>query len=136
MRPLPDEAFRVEWTANKVPKVMRAGSSGTVSVTIKNLSQVPWLDPKSTGNEPPEAGAVRLAYRWVPASPGTPASYAPSRADLEAPLQPGQSATLSLLVTAPAVPGEYRLQFDLVQELVDWFERKDASRLLIPVHVQ
>jgi len=136
IRPLPDEAFRVQWDANTVPKLMKAGASRTVSVTFKNLSNVAWPDPKSTGNEPPRAGAVRLGYRWLPASAATAVTYSPSRADLEAPLQPGQSATLNLVVTAPPATGEYRLQFDLVQELVGWFEAKDAARLLIPVRVQ
>jgi hypothetical protein len=136
VRPLPDEAFRVEWTANTVPGVMKAGTSSNVSITFRNLSSVPWPDPRSSGYEPLGAGAVRLAYRWWPASSQSPIGWAPSRADLGQTLQPGQAVTLNLVVTAPSAPGKYRLQFDLLQELAVWFEAKGAPRLFIPVRVQ
>jgi hypothetical protein len=136
IRPLPDEAFRVEWIANTAPKIMKAGASSNVSVTIKNLSGVAWPDPRTSGSEPPAAGAVRLGYRWLSASSPSVVSEGPSRTDLDDALQPGHSVTLSLMVTAPSAPGEYRLQVDLVQELVTWFETKGAAPLLIPVRVQ
>lgn len=41
-------------------------------------------------------------------------------------LQPGASAVVDLEVFAPAVPGEYLLELDMVQELVMWFS--DAGR--------
>jgi hypothetical protein len=134
--PLPDEAFRVEWVANTVPKVMKAGATYSVSATFRNGSRVPWPDRASSGYQPPGAGAVRLAYRWWPGSSPSPEPWGPSRGDLGQPLQPGQSATVSVVVRAPAASGDYRLQFDLLQELVVWFESKNAARLLIPVRVQ
>ena len=64
-----------------------------------------------------------------------PSSY-DARADLRQPLRPGDSATLSIPVRAPKKPGEYQLQFDLVQELVSWFEEKGAPPLRVPVTVR
>jgi hypothetical protein len=131
---LPDQAFRVEWVGHDVPAFMKAGASRRVTVTFKNASTLPWPDPDSTSYEPPEAGAVRLAYRWWSASSPTPSAWG-SRADLQRLLQPGQTATLSLSVTAPAQPGSYRLQFDLVQEMATFFGDRGAAQLVVPVRI-
>jgi hypothetical protein len=77
-----------------------------------------------------------LSYRWLRADSDTPVSDYSDRADLSAPLDPGQWTTLLIAVTPPQAPGDYRLQFDLVQELVSWFEAKGAPRLIVPVHVE
>jgi hypothetical protein len=130
---LPDEAFRVEWVTNTMPPVVRAGSRTQVEVTVKNVGVAAWPDLRSTGDKPP--GAVRMGYRWLPETPASEPPYAPVRVNLPAPLPPGQSATLGVEVTAPPTPGAYRIQFDLVQEFITWFESMDATRLIIPVRV-
>ena len=135
VRPLPDQAFRVEWVGHDVPGAMKSGTTAQVTVTFKNISTLPWPDPDSSSYEPPVAGAVRLAYRWWPASSPTPLAWG-ARADLERLLQPGQTATLGLAVTAPAAPGEYRLQLDLVQEMAHFFGDKGANPLIVPVRVR
>jgi hypothetical protein len=134
VRPLPDQAFHVEWMRHDVPDVMKRGASVQVTVTFKNVSPLPWPDPDSSSYEPPVAGAVRLSYRWWPASSPTPSTWA-SRADLTRLLRPGQAATLTLPVTAPAAPGDYRLQIDLIQEMAYAFGDKGAERLMVPVRV-
>jgi hypothetical protein len=131
---LPDQGFRVEWVSNTFPKRVKAGSHTLVSVTLKNIGTAVWLDRASTGNQPPQAGAVRISYRWLP-SGRRPSAYAEPHVDLAGPLAPGRSATLGLSVAAPSAPGAYRLQFDLVQEFVAWFEGMDAPRLVVPVRV-
>ena len=131
---LPDEGFRVEWVSNTMPREVKAGSNPTVQVTFKNVGNAVWRDPASTGNQPAEAGAVRLTYRWLPAAQ-RPWAYTGHHVDLPSPLAPGQSATLSVSVAVPSAPGAYRLQFDLIQELVAWFEGMDAPRLVVPVRV-
>jgi hypothetical protein len=134
VRPLPDQAFRVEWLAHDVPGVMPAGASRRVTVTFKNVSPLPWPDPDATSHEPPEQGAVRLAYRWRSAASRIPPAWGP-RVDFERLLHPGETATLSLTVTAPAIAGDYQLQFDLVQEMATFFGDKGASPLVVPVRV-
>ena len=39
-------------------------------------------------------------------------------------------------MTAPAQPGRYFLEFDLVHEGVTWFEQKGSSTLRVPVRVR
>ena len=133
VQPLPDEGFRVEWVSNTVPGTVKAGSRTPVRITFKNVGAAVWLDPASTGNRPPDAGAVRIAYRWLP-SGRRPLGYE-GRVNLASPLPPGQSVTLDVSVSAPSEPGAYRLQFDLVQEFVAWFQGMDAPRLIVPVRV-
>jgi hypothetical protein len=135
VRPLPDQAFDVEWMRHDVPDVMRPGASVQVTVTFKNVSPLPWPDPDSSSYEPPAAGAVRLSYRWWPVSAPTPPTWA-GRADLTRLLQPGQAATLTLPVTAPGTPGDYRLQIDLIQEMAYSFGEKGARQLMVPVRVR
>ena len=136
VRPLPGEAYRVEWVGNTVPATMKPGASATVTVTIKNVSGTSWPGPNSSGSEPAIAGAVRLGHRWWSESSPIPISESASRADLERGLGPGESATLQVVVTAPTSPGEYELEFDLVQELVTWFGAKGAATSLVRVRVE
>jgi hypothetical protein len=42
---------------------------------------------------------------------------------------------MAIEVNAPAEPGDYKLQLDLLQELVSWFEPHGAQKLLVPVKV-
>ena len=132
---LPDTAYRLEWGTVTAPPSMLTGEKALVSVTVKNTSPNVWPDPKMAGGTPPGTGAVRLSYRWW--SPGSPiASTYETRVDLRAPVGPGESATMAILVTAPPKSGAYKLQFDLVQELVSWFEEKGAPTKIIPVQVK
>ena len=133
VRPLPDQAFRVEWLGHDVPGDMKAGTRTDVTVTFKNVSTLPWPDPDSTSYEPPQAGAVRLTYRWQHGSE-PPRDWA-GRADLRRLLKPGQAASLSIAVIAPRVPGYYLLTFDLVQEMAAFFGDKGATRLVVPVRI-
>jgi len=86
---------------------------------------------------PRGAHAVRLGYRWWGTDENEPvADYGASRVDLPDALSPGQSQTLRVNVLVPDQPGEYRLQFDLVHELVAWFEARGAPRMMVPVSVR
>ena len=133
-QPMPDGAFRVEWVANTMPPVMKPGARQQVKITVRNIGVAQWPDIKSTGSRP--QGAVRIGYRWLPvkAAP-VPPPYARVRSNLASPVATGQTAELTLEVLAPETPGPYRIQFDLVQEFVSWFETKGAARLIIPVRV-
>jgi hypothetical protein len=113
---------------------MAAGEVALARVEVANSSPTVWPDPRSA--DPRGVGwlAVRLSSRWWTAD-GPTSSYL-LRADLSAPLPPGGSATLRLPVRAPASPGDYRLQVDLVEEGVAWFEDRGAERLVIPVRVR
>jgi peptidoglycan/xylan/chitin deacetylase (PgdA/CDA1 family) len=54
------------------------------------------------------------------------------RTDLPGPFPPGHTATVPLLVAAPDVPGQYRLQVDLVHEHVRWFDAPVEATMTVP----
>lgn len=129
--------YSVIWEANTVPGVMAAGSTVPVSVTFRNTSESVWPDPRTANpTRPRGANAVRLGYRWWESEDGEPIADYQARADLPHALEPGRSQTLTMDVLVPDRPGEYRLQFDLVHELVAWFEGRGAPRLVVPVSVR
>ncbi len=145
--PLPDSAFRVEWqrvvwgkmgwpyghwVATGILEGLQPRERVLALVTLRNAGDHTW--PDAAAADPARSGiyAVRLAYRWRrPAGWG---SYE-ERADLREPLAAGQAATIWIPVIAPAEPGDYQLQFDLVQERIAWFADKGAARLLLPARV-
>jgi hypothetical protein len=134
--PLPDSAFRVEWSRLEVPPTITAGKTTAVKVTFRNTSPNTWPDPRQGNPSQPDGShAVRVSYRWWRRSAPVPVSNYDARIDLTAPLRPGQSTTLVFPVKAPSQPGDYSLQFDLVEELAAWFENKGAPKAMIPVKV-
>lgn len=130
-KPLPDASFRVEWTPVDVPTTMEPGELARIPVTFKNAGTDSW--PASGDSR---ELVVRLSHRWWRGSDGELASDYSGRVDMLAPLVPGQSATLVDAVRAPLEPGDYLLQFDLVQEGVAWFADRGAARKLVLVKIQ
>lgn len=49
--------------------------------------------------------------------------------------RPGDTASFDFTVPAPAAPGSYRLELDLVAEYVAWFETNGATTVTIPITV-
>jgi hypothetical protein len=134
--PLPASGYRVRWEPNTVPATMARGSSADARIAFTNIGDVVW--PDVLAGDPATHGggyAVRLAYDWTAAS-APPSDMPGRRADLPHPVHPGETMTLLVPLEAPAQPGEYRLTFGLVQELVAWFGAKGAPMLVVPVTVR
>lgn len=138
MQPLPDTAFSVEWGLPGVPSAVPAGGTFAVGVRVKNTGDQVWMDPRNSDATTYAAGAVRLSYRWWKAgnSSALYADYTAARGELLGPVMPGKATLVAIEVTAPTEPGDYRLQLDLLQELVSWFEPKGAAKLFVPVKVR
>lgn len=132
---LPDSAFAVRWGKVDLPSSLPAGKVVPVSVSFTNQGETAWPDADTVDASRPGAYAVRLSYRWLGAE-GPPVADYKDRIDLSQPLSPGETATLVVEVEVPVKSGSYRLQFDLVQELIAWFEAKGAPTLIIPVKVE
>jgi hypothetical protein len=131
---MPYTGHRVEWGTPGVACQMKAGAKHPVSVIVRNVGDQFWHSFPATASG---RGAIRLGARWwAPNDTKAPAiDYTPARGDLATNLGPGQSATLTVEVTAPPTPGSYLLQLDLVEELVVWFENTGATPLKVPVTV-
>ena len=134
--PLPDGAWQVRWDGHNVPAEMQAGSRAVVRISFTNTGTEVWPDPLSGDPEKRDGGhAVRLGHQWIDAST-SPTQKPTSRADLARPVRPGETITMLVNVTAPAQPGDYTLSFELVQELVMWFDAKGGAKLDVPVKVR
>ena len=134
--PLPASGYRVRWDSHTVPATMSRGSSADARVAFTNLGDVVW--PDVLAGDPATHGggfAVRLAYDWTAAS-APPSDIPGRRADLPHPVHPGETMTLLVPLQAPDQPGEYRVTFTLVQELVAWFNAKGAATLVVPVTIK
>jgi hypothetical protein len=134
--PLPNSGFAVRWEPHSVAPAMARGSAADARIAFTNLGDVTWPDVVA-GDPAAHSGgyAVRLAYEWIPAS-APPGTKPRRRADLPHAVRAGETMTLLVPIDAPNEPGEYRLTFELVQELVVWFESKGAATLVVPVTVR
>jgi SAM-dependent methyltransferase len=98
-----------------------AGATRSIRARVRNTGAGVW---------PGREGAQRifLGNHWL--SPdGALLQLDDGRAPLERDVAPGEEIELDLRVTAPAAPGEYLLELDLVQEGISWFaQRRKLSR--------
>lgn len=83
-----------------------------IRVMVTNLSDVAW--------HATEAHPINVGNHWLDRN-GVMVAYDDGRTRIPALLAPGARALVEIVVTAPTAHGEYRLQFDVVQEGVAWF---------------
>ena len=100
---------------------LAAGGDATVRARVRNAGVAPW--PALIGGRP-----VHLGNHWL-SRDGELLQLDDGRAPLPHDVAPGEEVELELPVTAPAEPGDYVLELDLVQEGVAWFaQRRRLSR--------
>jgi hypothetical protein len=113
-RTVADSAYgaRIEFVrpVTRVP----AGIVREQEVLVENLGDDHW--PWGADAEPP----IRLAYRWRSAATDEVLGEGPRTPFTETVL-PGARSLVKLVVVAPAEPGRYVLEADVVHEHVRWF---------------
>jgi hypothetical protein len=117
-RPLPDDFARLVHAA-VLPKEGIAGSSGRVTLHLRNMSSWDWTSESTL--------PVQLGWRLRALSGG--AAPSEGRAPLPGKIRSGDPFEAELDVPWPDTPGHYRLEVDLVIEDVAWF----ADRVGEPV---
>ncbi len=111
--------------AHTTPKIVRAGTTTTVEITLQNLAKVPIS--ADLGD--------RLAYHWLDAS-GEVVHYDGRRTVFADQIAPGESVQIEATLLTPAEPGSYLLQWEPVREGVGWFgPPRRSPDILIPVEV-
>lgn len=111
--------YRAEYRTTAPSIAVKAGHAFPSSVTVRNTGLVAW---RAGGDHP-----VTLGYCWYdPGADSTVCSEA-SRTRLPHDLQPGAEVTLAAEVVAPAEPGSYLLQWDMVEEKISWFRGYGAT---------
>ncbi len=122
--------YGVSWTADGTPAAMAADESRLVSLSFTNEGSLVW----AAGG----ANPVHVAYHWRSgACPGSAlVTWDGLRTLLPADVPSGGSVSgLASSLRAPATPGTYCLQWDLVRENVTWFSAQGAATLSRTVSV-
>ncbi|MDT7807126.1 MAG: hypothetical protein QOJ70_939 [Acidobacteriota bacterium] len=128
--PLPSEAMRAQLNCRDLPTTFAARQSRSFEVIVRNTGTAAW---PAVGDE---AGryAVALRGRWLKAD-GALFMEDSGAARIPFDMEPGDTAGLRLTTTAPAAPGDYVLELDMVQEGVEWFGARGSKTLRTDVKV-
>lgn len=133
MPALPREAFVARLTLSSPPSVVAAGARFKVGLLVENRSAVAWPRTGWTSR----GRTLSASYHWK-AEDGSIVVHDGVRTPLRTALGPGESDHVSLAVEAPAHPGSFVLEADLVQEGVAWFSDHGSpvARASVRVGVQ
>ena len=93
--------------AQVVPTAILPGQTATASITLENTGTSTWDSAFDffLGSQNPE-------NNWI---------WGLARVPLDSQVAPGQQKTFSFNITAPTTPGIYLLQWQMVQEHIEWF---------------
>jgi len=100
------------------PGACRPGEELTFTLRAENRGLAGW---PARGGGPEGRGAMHLGAHLLRADEGEVA-WDFGRADLPRDLAPGDAARVEITLRAPAEPGRYVVEFDMVAEHVAWFE--------------
>jgi hypothetical protein len=129
--PLPKDGFRANLSLLNFRTTLQRGERATFTVAVKNESSYPWT-ARERGGGPYQ---VSLGNHWLDDT-GNIVINDDGRAALLKELPPGESVTLKLVVNAPKKPGQYVLEFDMLQEGVSWFGLQESSTVRLPIRVE
>jgi tRNA (mo5U34)-methyltransferase len=101
------------------PAACRPEEVLTFRVRAENTGLARWLRGDDTGTQ---EGSVHLVAHVFGAEGEEPLSWYHAGAYLPGDVAPGESVTIEIAMRAPAAPGRYRLEFDMVSEHLAWFE--------------
>ncbi len=116
--PLAEEAYRASVAVfGPVTTTVAPGSRVPVDVVVRNIGPLTW--PAGSRS------ALAIAACWRPADgpPGPVATVAP----LPHSVEPGQEVRVSVSVPAPAEPGRWMLEVDVVDEGITWFSERGST---------
>ena len=110
--PVREQYFRgadwsVDWVNDNVPISWTAGETKMISVTVANDGGRIW--------NAAAPGPVQLGYKWVSNATGNTFPGA-NRVSLPGDVQPGQTISLQIPVTAPVYPTNYTMSLDLYKQ--------------------
>lgn len=132
---LPDNAFKAQIEIANAPAKLRVGEKVTIEVHVKNVSDATWYARGGDVNPSPDNKFfIAAGNRWMQQD-GKLVTNMDGRYGLDKNLKPGESTTVPLQVTAPATPGEYSLEVDLIQEQVAWFSDKGSPTAKVKLSV-
>lgn len=119
-QPLPAEALKTEMSIVNAPSALKQGATVKMDVKVKNIGSA--LLPSKADEKNP----IVLSYHWYDAK-GNTVVWDGTRSALPNDVKPGDEVVVNADVTAPKQPGEYILEFDMIQEFVFWFKDKGSK---------
>jgi O-antigen ligase len=90
-----------------------------IPIALTNTGRLPW---DSTATPP-----ILISYHWLPAEGDAFVAFEGDRTPFPSAVAPGDTATIDAVVRAPDRPGDYRLEWDLVQEGRLWFSTEPGA---------
>jgi len=124
---LPAESFRARILVERAPATATTGRSFPVRVAVQNLGRGLW--PAAGGT-----GQVTLGNHWR-SEDASLLVRDDARVALPRDLDPRDDLDLVITPTAPAVPGRYLLDLDMVEEGVCWFGERGSDVARVPILV-
>jgi hypothetical protein len=127
--PMHADAYRgAVGLAGDPPAEAAAGEEVAVAIRVGNRSDHTWSQPG--------AGPMAAGNHWLDASGGRMVHQDDGRAPLPQMLRAGEEARLVLRMRAPAEPGRYVVEIDLVHEGVTWFADRGNRTLQFEMDVR
>ena len=118
-------------TPKTMPTECKRDEELSFTLAVKNVGLEPWPNLGQDG----EQGAVRLGAHLLRLNEDE-VDWDYARAKLPYDVLPGAEVELVLKVRAPAEPGNYIVEFDMVAEHVSWFEDFGSGTLRHVITVQ
>ncbi len=125
--PLPPEACIPHIRLREPIGCVKAGSKLTLRLLVRNRSRLEWKQALVHN--------LNVANRWRTKDGVRLLVRDDGRARLPGRVKPGEEVALDLEVAAPVRPGAYRLELDVVQEGVRWFQDVGAEPSQFDVNV-
>jgi SAM-dependent methyltransferase len=126
--PMPDAAYRASVAlALPPPASVAAGSSFNITLRVRNASDEEWSQPKF--------GPLAVGNHWLDATGELMVAQDDGRAPLLQVVPPGLEWPVLITFRAPAVPGTYVVEVDLVHEGVTWWVHKGSPTVRFTIDV-
>ena len=109
------EQYCSEYISQSAPASLAAGSTATVSVTMKNCGTKTWT--------PPGGGDINtnLGFKLGSQNPQDNTTWNLARIGVSNAVPKNQTETFDFVITAPSTAGTYNFQWRMVDEFVRWF---------------
>jgi len=126
--PAPGLRARLSTTSKAVGA--RPGTAVSFPVRLENVGRSPWPHAPA-----PRSGTVSLGGHLLDRA-GRVVARDFLRLPLPRTVAPGEAVEVPCSFSAPLEPGDYRIELDLVMEMVCWFEERGTQPLGVPLVVE
>ncbi len=124
--PLSEKGYKAQIALPDPPTKLRPGQKETITVKVKNASDVVWWQRGGETNDRSDNKFyIAVGNHWLDKD-GKRTADPEGHNGIPKDLKPGEEAQMTLLITAPSQPGEYTIELDMVQEGVAWFGDKGS----------